>query len=185
MKCKLISLKGKIVLITGSSIGIGAATAEAFSREGSTVVITYYHDEKEAKQVEKECIKLGANETQVIQLNVMDDASIRNAVESVIKKFKQIDILVNNAGVIAWNKFSKQTFEDIERQTRTNVEGLMKMTLAADSAIAHLKHSRGWTRKEFRVPDVTFFSAMIRLAEFKRRAQNSSCFKSRNFRPYR
>lgn len=122
------SLKGKVVLITGSSIGIGAATALKFSKEGCKVVVTYFKDKKEAEEVERKCKGLGADDVLVLPLNVMDDKSIKACVKKVVGKFGKIDILINNAGVNVWSKLKEQRFEEIEQQLRTNLEGLIKVT---------------------------------------------------------
>ena len=126
-----MELKDKIVFVTGSSKGIGEAIVKAFSIEEARVVITYNSDLEGAQKVSEECKKLGALETLVINLNVASGDSIKNAVSEVEDKWGHIDILINNAGVIAWEKFDKETFEDIENQVRTNLEGVIKMTWAA------------------------------------------------------
>ena len=122
------SLKDKIVLITGSSLGIGRETAFKFAEEGAKVVITFYKDKKEGKEVVKKCFDSGASDVLFVQLNVMDDTSIKNCVKNIIQKFNHIDILINNAGIVVWKKFKDQTYEDIENQVRTNLEGLIKIT---------------------------------------------------------
>ena len=83
-----------------------------------------------ALAVVKKCIEFGASETLVIRLNVMDNDSIRDAVKKIIDKFGRIDILINNAGVVVLKNLREQTFEDIENQVRTNLEGLIKITKA-------------------------------------------------------
>ena len=122
------SLKGKVVLITGSSVGIGREDAFKFSGEGCKVVLTYLKDEKEARQAAAKCLELGAESATVIHLDVTDNDSIRKAVKQVKAKFEAIDILVNNAGVIAWKRLEEQSANDIEGQIRTNLEGLIKIT---------------------------------------------------------
>ncbi|MBI2656841.1 SDR family oxidoreductase [Candidatus Woesearchaeota archaeon] len=121
-------LKNKVVFITGSSIGIGRETAYKFAKEECKLVITYFKDRAEGMDVSKKCLGLGASEVFVLQLNVMEDESIKDTVKKIIEKFGGIDILINNAGIIVWKKFKDQTYEDIENQTRTNFEGLVKMT---------------------------------------------------------
>ncbi|HME55462.1 MAG TPA: SDR family oxidoreductase [Candidatus Lokiarchaeia archaeon] len=123
-----ISVKNKVICITGSSIGIGREDAFSFAKEGAIIVITFNTNQTEAEKVAKQCMKLGASGTFVLQLNVMDDSSIKNAVKTIVAKYKHIDILINNAGVILWKHLEDQTSEEIELQTRTNLEGLIKMT---------------------------------------------------------
>jgi len=123
-------LKDKVVVITGSSIGIGRETAYKFSKEGSKVIITYYKDKKEAIKTGEKCKKLGASDVLVINLNVMDKKSIKDVVAKIVKKFGKISILVNNAGILSWKNLDKQSENEIEYQIRTNLEGLIKMTKA-------------------------------------------------------
>lgn len=132
----MADLKNEVVLITGSSLGIGRETAFKFAKEGCKVIITYYKDKKEGEETAKKCLDLGASEVLLLQLNVMDNSSIKNCVKTVIGRFGRIDILVNNAGIVNWKNFEKQTFEDIENEVRTNLEGLIKMT---KECLPHIK----------------------------------------------
>ena len=123
-----MDLKNKVVLITGSSIGIGRETAFKFAKEGCRVIVTYYKDKKEGQETADKCLKLGASDVLLLHLNVMDNISIRNCVKKVVQKFREIDILINNAGIVVWKNLEEQSFEDIENEVRTNLEGLIKMT---------------------------------------------------------
>ncbi len=120
--------EGKTVLITGSSLGIGRETAYQFANNGWSVILTYNKDRKPAVEAAKKCEALGAKDVLVIKLDITKNASIQNAVKKIVKKFKKITVLVNNAGVVVINQFTKQTLGDIEKQVRTNLEGLMKVT---------------------------------------------------------
>lgn len=122
--------KIKTIFITGSNMGIGKETALKFAREGCNLAITYYKDRDEAFEVFDECRRLGAKEIQVVQLNLVDDQSIRLAVGRVIERFGEISVLINNAGVVVWKPLSEQSFENIEQQVRINIEGLIKVTRA-------------------------------------------------------
>jgi len=123
-----MDLKDKVVLITGSSQGIGKEAALGFSKEGSKVVITYNSNKQKGEETLKECEKL--SECFLISLNVTNEDSIKNCVEKVIDKFGAIDILVNNAGVIFWKNFLEQSDKEIDLQIDTNLKGLVKMTKA-------------------------------------------------------
>ncbi len=122
------SLKDKVVFITGASLGIGTETAYKFAGEGCKLALTYYLDKEKALRVSDQCKKLGASEVQLIHLDVSDNASVIAAVKEVVQRFHEISILVNNAGVIVWKQLKDQTFEEIESQIRTNLEGLVKVT---------------------------------------------------------
>jgi 3-oxoacyl-[acyl-carrier protein] reductase len=121
-------LKDKVVLVTGSSIGIGRATAIKFAEEGCSIVVTYYEDEAGARETAYHCQDAGAPDVLVAYLNVMDDESIRLLVQRIVQRHGRIDILVNNAGIIIWKNLVDQSIEEIERQIRTNLEGTIKVT---------------------------------------------------------
>lgn len=123
-----MELKNKVVLITGSSLGIGRETAFKFAKEKCKVIVTYYKDKKEGDETARKCLDLGASDALLVQLNVMDNSSIKNCVKKTIEKFSHIDILVNNVGIVIWKNFEDQSLEDIENEVRTNLEGLIKMT---------------------------------------------------------
>jgi 3-oxoacyl-[acyl-carrier protein] reductase len=122
------SIENKVVLITGSSKGIGRETAFKFASEKAKVVLTYCNDRPGGQNTEKRCNELGAAETLLIKLDIRDNKSVANTVDKVVKTFGKIDILINNAGVAVWKPLKEQDLADIENQIRTNLEGLIKMT---------------------------------------------------------
>jgi glucose 1-dehydrogenase len=91
-------LKGKVALVTGSDSGIGRAIALAFAEEGCKVVITYHSDEKSAKEVTDIVTQKGGSAI-CRQLNVTDEANVKDLFKKATEHYSQIDILVNNAGV--------------------------------------------------------------------------------------
>ncbi len=113
------------VLLTGASRGIGEATAYALAKEGCDLLLTYRVGKRNMQAVAKRCKALGGTIT-LLPLDLTRDASIRAAA----KKAGKIDILINNAGAIVWKDTAKQSFGEVSRQMRTNLEGLIKMTIA-------------------------------------------------------
>lgn len=118
----------KVVLITGSSSGIGQQTAYLFAKAKWDVIVTHFDDIKLGNQTAKKCKDLGAHSTFVLNLNLLSDTSIKSAVKKIKSKYGKIDVLVNNAGVLAKKPFLEHTPKEIEMQLRTNLEGLVKMT---------------------------------------------------------
>ena len=118
------------VLITGSSSGIGRETAYRFAREGAAVILTYFRGRARGERAEARCRRLGANKTLLLHLDVTDARSVAAAKATVRRKFGRIDFLINNAGVLDSLLFLKQKPRQIERQLRTNLEGLIRMTHA-------------------------------------------------------
>ena len=91
-----MKLKNKVALITGSSRGIGKATALLFAREGSKIVVNYKSSKKEAENIVK---KIGKNAF-AVYADVSQEKDVKRLVKEAIKKFGRIDILINNAGEI-------------------------------------------------------------------------------------
>jgi 3-oxoacyl-[acyl-carrier protein] reductase len=88
---------GKVALITGSSTGIGRATAILLAELGAAVSINYLHNEAAAKEVQTKIVENGGRAI-AFQADVTKVTDIRSLVEQTTKEFGPIDILVNNAG---------------------------------------------------------------------------------------
>jgi NAD(P)-dependent dehydrogenase (short-subunit alcohol dehydrogenase family) len=111
----------KTVLITGTSSGIGKLTAIYFAKQGWNVAATM-RDTSKAKGFE------GLANLKVLALDVTDNDSIQQAIDSTIQDFGGIDVLVNNAGFGTDGVFEAMSDEVIQQQFNTNVFGLMRMT---------------------------------------------------------
>ena len=129
-KGKLGVMKNKVVMISGSSMGIGRETAYKFAIDKAKVIVTYCKDKADGEKTYKTCRELGASDALLVKLDVKDNKNIASVVKRVIEKFKRIDILINNAGVACWKPLKDQSVTDIENQIRTNLEGLIKLTKA-------------------------------------------------------
>ncbi|CAG2110531.1 unnamed protein product [Medioppia subpectinata] len=93
---------GKVALITGSSSGIGAATAILFAKSGANVVITGRNAER-VSEVAKQCLDVSPDGSKALEVvaDVTSDEDLQRLVDTTIKTFGKIDILVNNAGAVA------------------------------------------------------------------------------------
>lgn len=92
-----MKLKNKVAIITGSSRGIGKATAILFAKEGAKVIINCRDRADEAREVVN---TIGKSSAFFVQADVSKEDDVKLLVAETIKKFGKIDILVNNAGVI-------------------------------------------------------------------------------------
>lgn len=122
----------KTILITGASSGIGKSTAIFFQQRGWNVIATMRSPENETE--------LRALDNVLVEkLDVLDLATIDQAVKNGISTFGKIDALVNNAGYGAYGPLESFPRENIIRQFNTNVIGLMDVTRAF---IPHFRTNR-------------------------------------------
>jgi NAD(P)-dependent dehydrogenase (short-subunit alcohol dehydrogenase family) len=121
-------LAGKIVLVTGASIGIGREIALGFAAAGCRLALTYFEHRAEAEEVAELCRSLGSSDVITASLQLSDEDSIRMLLETVIDHYDAVDVLVSNAGVIVWRPFLEQDFGDLETQVAVNLMGVMKLT---------------------------------------------------------
>ncbi|WP_338603762.1 SDR family oxidoreductase [Sulfolobus tengchongensis] len=113
--------KGRIVVITGGTRGIGRAITEGFLREGATPVVLYASAENEAK-------KLKEKGAYIIKCDVGNREEVRKAKEIVDKEFGKVDIIVNNAGIMVLMPFEEFDEQKYERMLRINLNGTIYVT---------------------------------------------------------
>src|SRR5882724_6548570 len=102
---------GKVALITGSSSGIGAATAILFAKSGAKVVVTG-RNEKGIKSVAKQCSDVSPNKSKALEVvaDVTQEEDLNRLVKTTIDTFGRLDILVNNAGILIEKALSDQDY---------------------------------------------------------------------------
>lgn len=113
-------LAGKVALVTGSTLGIGAATARLFAREGARVVLNSHVDDAAAQRIADE---LGPERALFVQADVADDAAVRAMVARVVERFGRVDVLVNNAGRNFFNDPLALTMEQWRHCMSVDLEG--------------------------------------------------------------
>lgn len=126
--------KNKVVIVTGSSRGIGKATALAFAREGAKVVITS-RNKRDCEQTAREVADAGG-ECIVYACDVSKVKDVNNMVKQTLKAFGKIDILVNNAGVFALKPIENVTEQDWDYTIDINLKGPF---LLSKAVVPHLK----------------------------------------------
>ncbi len=123
----------KVVLVTGSSNGIGRLTVETLAREGYTVCASMRGSDGKNAAVRKELEQFAESEEldlSVIELDVTDDASVEKAVADIIDRTGRIDVLVNNAGVMNIGITEGFTLEQVQRQLDVNFFGSVRTNRA-------------------------------------------------------
>ena len=124
-------LKNKVAVITGGSRGIGFATADAFLREGATVIIAASSKESADKAVAALREKHPDRTVGGISPNLANLEEVRNIFKLVTGRYGCIDILVNNAGVSESTPFDSYTEETFDKVMDLNVKGVFNATKAA------------------------------------------------------
>ncbi len=112
-----------VVLITGSSKGIGKATAVEFAKLGYKLVINYLTDKENAEKLSSYLKEEYKTETLVIKADVSDEEQVKNMVQETINKFGRIDVLINNAGIAIDKEFEDRTVEDWKKTLEVNTIG--------------------------------------------------------------
>jgi NAD(P)-dependent dehydrogenase (short-subunit alcohol dehydrogenase family) len=119
----------RVAVVTGTSSGIGYETSLTLARNGFLTYATMRNLNKSGniKSVaEKEKLPL-----KIVQLDVTDDGSVKNAMQSVIADAGRIDVLVNNAGYALNGAFEDVAMEELKAQYETNLFGVTRVTQAA------------------------------------------------------
>ena len=129
------TLKGKIVLVTGASSGIGEATALALSAEGARVVV----GARRADRLEA-LVRRAPGEMLALELDVTDQESVRAAVAETVERFGALVVLVNNAGVMLAGPIAGADTTEWTRMIDTNLLGSM---YTVHAALPYLLERRG------------------------------------------
>ena len=114
---------GKVVLVTGSSRGIGAGMITAFGQRGARCAVTYVTDREGRNKADAERVAATLPQARVVQCDVADPAQVTAMMKNVQEQFGGLDILVNNAGILQDRSIKKMAFEEWERVLRVNLTG--------------------------------------------------------------
>jgi len=130
-----MKLGGKVAIITGSSRGIGKATAKLFVNEGANVTITG----KDPKRLEDAAKEIG--NVFSVSGDIRKESDVQNVVKKTLEKFGKIDILVNNAGIFPQIKLLHEISEkEWNEVIDVNLTGQFRFTKAV---IPHMEKNGG------------------------------------------
>jgi rhamnulose-1-phosphate aldolase/alcohol dehydrogenase len=135
------SLSGKIALVTGSAGGIGKAISRKFAEEGAVVVLNDLDQDRLAAAGAQFLKEFGRDSYATVQLNVTEDAGIKNAFSQSALNFGGIDIVVNCAGLSISKPIEEHTDKDWDLLYDVLVKGQFKITQQAVSVLR--KQKRG------------------------------------------
>lgn len=114
---------GKTALITGSSRGIGAATAREFAKKGFNIVINYVSNQDAANNLKAELETNYHIKALVIKCDVSQEDEVKDMIKIIKKELGDIDVLINNAGIAIDSTLEDKKVEDFKRILEVNLIG--------------------------------------------------------------
>ena len=132
-------VKGKNIIITGASRGIGRGIALAFARQGANVAFTYSSSEGPAKELEAELSAFGVM-AKAFKSNAADFDAAQQLVSDFLEIFDSIDVLINNAGITKDNLLMRISEEDFDNVIEVNLKSVFNMTKAVQRTMLKQRH---------------------------------------------
>lgn len=139
----------KCVLVTGSSIGLGASIIRKYASMGYNTIITYNSHKDEAIELQKEIKDKYNTESLVIKCDISKEEDIENLRQEIISKFNKLDVLVNNASIAIDTTFSDKTKENYMKILEINLVGtflvskIMSTIMSDNSSIINISSTNG------------------------------------------
>jgi len=130
-----LDFSGKVVLVTGSSRGIGAEMIKAFGVHGAQCVVNYVADAQGQNKTDAESVARELKEPLVIECNVTQPEQVEAMMKQIQKRHGGFDILVNNSGIINDRTIKKMSIDEFESVIRVNLVGTFIVTQKAGSIL--------------------------------------------------
>jgi 3-oxoacyl-[acyl-carrier protein] reductase len=121
----------KVVLVTGSSRGIGAAIIKAFGKCGAACVVNYVTDPQGQNKTDAENVARELKDPLLIECDVTQPEQAESMMKQIQDRHSGLDILVNNSGVIRDRTIKKMSMEEFESVVRVNLIGTFMVTQKA------------------------------------------------------
>src|SRR6266550_4346407 len=130
-----LDFSGKVVLVTGSSRGIGAEMIKAFGKRSAQCVVNYVVDPAEQNKSDAESVAKELKDPLVIECDVTKPEQVESMMMEIGDKRGALDVLVNNSGIIRDRTIKKMTLEEFESVVRVNLTGTFNVTQKAAAVL--------------------------------------------------
>ncbi len=123
------NMEGKVVVITGASSGLGAATARLLSEQGTLLALGARRKDRIDALADELSSELG--KTIAIQMDVTQRDQVKNLVDTAVKEYGRIDVMINNAGLMPQSLLESLKVDDWDRMIDVNIKGVLYGIAAA------------------------------------------------------
>jgi len=130
-----LDFTGKVVLVTGSSRGIGAEMIKAFAQRGAQCVVNYFSDPQGQNKADAESVAKDLKDPLLVDCDVTKPEQVDGMMKEIQERAGGLDILVNNSGIIRDRTIKKMTLEEFESIIRVNLTGTFNITQKAMSIL--------------------------------------------------
>jgi NADP-dependent 3-hydroxy acid dehydrogenase YdfG len=132
------NIKGKVVVITGASSGIGESTAKFLAEQGAKVVL----GARRSKRIDEVAKEISANGSKAIGLatDVTKRVEVEALIQRAVEGFGRVDVLINNAGIMPIAPIEALKVDEWDRQIDVNIKGLLYGVAAA---LPHMQKQKG------------------------------------------
>jgi NADP-dependent 3-hydroxy acid dehydrogenase YdfG len=131
------NIRGKVVVITGASSGLGEATARLLSAQGASVVL----GARRADRLQSLADELNGSGGKALALptDVTHSDHVKRLVDTAVQKFGRVDVMINNAGIMPRAPLERLTIKDWDRTIDVNIKGVLYGIAAA---LPHMKQQK-------------------------------------------
>ena len=113
----------KVVLVTGSTRGIGASIVYKFAKNGYNVAINYVSDDEKANSIKEDLENNYDIKALLVKADVSNENEVKSMIDSIINEYGRLDCVVNNAGIAIDTIFDMKTVENFRRTLDVNLIG--------------------------------------------------------------
>ena len=130
-----LDFTGKVVLVTGSSRGIGAEMIKAFARRGAHSVVNYISDASGQNKADAAGVAQELRDPLVVDCDITNPQQVEAMVNQIKDRHGGLDVLINNSGIIRDRSIKKMSMEEFESVVRVNLSGTFNVTQKAGAIL--------------------------------------------------